>query len=63
VVAIVGKGAYQIAFDRRRAEIGPQPEHLAGSEVWVLPNPSGLNAHYQLPALIAAYRPLRERLR
>jgi double-stranded uracil-DNA glycosylase len=63
VVAIVGKGAYEVAFEHRRVEIGQQPERLAGSEVWVLPNPSGLNAHYQLPELIAAYRPLRERLR
>lgn len=63
VVAIVGKGAYQTAFDRRSVEIGPQTERLAGSEAWVLPNPSGLNAHYQLPQLIEAFRPLRERLR
>jgi TDG/mug DNA glycosylase family protein len=63
IVAFVGKGAYETAFDRRRVAIGPQAERLAGSEVWVLPNPSGLNAHYQLPQLIAAFRPLRERLR
>jgi TDG/mug DNA glycosylase family protein len=63
VVAVVGKGAYEIAFDRRKVEIGRQPERFAGSEAWVLPNPSGLNAHYQLPELVAAFRPLRERLR
>jgi len=62
IVAIVGKGAYEVAFGRRNVGLGPQPERLAGSELWVLPNPSGLNAHYQLPALIEAFRPLRERL-
>jgi TDG/mug DNA glycosylase family protein len=62
-VAIVGKGAYQIAFGRPRVEIGLQPEGLGGSELWVLPNPSGLNAHYQLPQLIEVYANLRDRLR
>lgn len=62
-VAFLGKGAYQTAFDRRAVEIGPQSEPFMGSEVWVLPNPSGLNAHYQLPRLIEAFRPLRDRLR
>lgn len=63
VVAIVGKGAYATAFARTKVTFGPQPEGLAGSELWVLPNPSGLNASYQLPQLIDAFRPLRERLR
>lgn len=63
IVAFLGKGAYQTAFDRRAVEIGPQREPFMGSEVWVLPNPSGLNAHYQLPQLIDAFRPLRDRLR
>jgi TDG/mug DNA glycosylase family protein len=63
IVAIVGVGAYRTAFARPKAEIGPQVERLAGTELWVLPNPSGLNAHFQLPELIAAFGPLRERLR
>ena len=62
-VAIVGKGAYETAFGRRRVEFGRQPDGIAGSELWVLPNPSGLNAHYQLPQLIEAFRPLVEQLR
>ncbi len=59
-VAIVGIGAYRMGFGRPKATIGPQPEVLGPSRIWVLPNPSGLNAHYQLPALAAEFRRLRE---
>jgi TDG/mug DNA glycosylase family protein len=45
-VAIVGITAYRTAFGHRTAQIGPQDERLGGSRVWVLPNPSGLNAHW-----------------
>ena len=45
VVAIVGLTAYRKGFGRSRARAGKQPEHLAESELWVVPNPSGLNAH------------------
>jgi len=47
IVAFVGVGAYRTAFDRPHAEPGPQRETIEGAAVWVLPNPSGLNAHYQ----------------
>jgi double-stranded uracil-DNA glycosylase len=47
VVAFAGLGAYRVAFDRPAATVGAQDERLAGARVWVLPNPSGLNAHYQ----------------
>jgi double-stranded uracil-DNA glycosylase len=47
-VAVLGLGAYRIAFRRPKATIGPQPELLAGASVWLLPNPSGLQARYQL---------------
>jgi TDG/mug DNA glycosylase family protein len=47
VVAVLGIGAYRIAFGRTRATTGLQPQALAGQPLWVLPNPSGLNAHYQ----------------
>ena len=57
-VAFLGVSTYRIAFDAPRAGVGRQPISIAGSEVWVLPNPSGLNAHYQLPALAAAYAAL-----
>ena len=58
-VAFLGVGAYRRAFGRRDAKLGEQPDRLAGAPVWVLPNPSGLNAHYQLPALIELFAELR----
>lgn len=59
VVAVLGIDAYRRAFARPRAVIGPQAETLAGARLWILPNPSGLNASYQLPALVRAFRELR----
>lgn len=59
IVAFVGLDAYRIAFDRPRATAGLQCESLAGARVWVLPNPSGLNASYQQPELDRLYRRLR----
>ena len=56
VVAIVGIGAYRVAFGRPGANVGSQAEDCAGARLWALPNPSGLNAHYQLNALAALYR-------
>jgi TDG/mug DNA glycosylase family protein len=58
-VAVVGIGAYRTAFGRPRAGIGRQPEHIGQSGVWVLPNPSGLNANHQLPDLARAFAALR----
>lgn len=58
-VAYLGISAYRVAFGVPRAVVGPQPEPFEGAGVWVLPNPSGLNAHYQQPALTAAYAALR----
>jgi double-stranded uracil-DNA glycosylase len=62
VVAVLGVGAYRTAFDRPRAAVGPQPEEIGGSRAWLLPNPSGLNAHYQLPDLAEAFAALRRSL-
>lgn len=45
LVAILGLTAYRVAFARPKAAAGPQPERLATAQLWVLPNPSGLNAH------------------
>ncbi len=59
-VAILGVGAYRQAFNKPRAQVGPQVEMLAGSQVWVLPNPSGLNAHYQLADLARVFHELWE---
>jgi double-stranded uracil-DNA glycosylase len=58
-VAVVGIGAYRAAFDRPRATIGLQPDPLGRAAVWVLPNPSGLNANHQLPDLVKAFRAVR----
>lgn len=55
-VAMLGITAYRVAFDRRDAVVGRQPEPLAGSQLWVVPNPSGLNAHSSLADLSRAYR-------
>lgn len=59
-VAILGIGAYRTAFTQPKATMGPQPDPLAGATVWVLPNPSGLNAHYQLAGLADQFRLLHE---
>jgi TDG/mug DNA glycosylase family protein len=58
-LAVVGVGAYRVAFGAKTAAVGPQPEPLGASRVWVLPNPSGLNAHYDLPKLAAEFARLR----
>ncbi|WP_280421791.1 G/U mismatch-specific DNA glycosylase [Nocardia carnea] len=62
VLAVLGLGAYRTAFGRPRTTVGRQPDALGGTEVWVLPNPSGLNAHYTLDALAAEFRTLRAAL-
>ncbi|SDY47139.1 mismatch-specific DNA-glycosylase [Herbiconiux ginsengi] len=56
VVAMLGITAYRIAFSRPHAVVGRQPETLAGAELWVVPNPSGLNAHESVDSLAVAYR-------
>ncbi len=59
ILAIAGVTAYRTAFGHARAGIGPQQDPLGGSRVWVLPNPSGLNALWTTPKLIAAFQDLR----
>ncbi len=56
VVAIAGVTAYRSAFARPKAQVGRQEEPLAGAQLWVVPNPSGLNAHETVDSLAAAYR-------
>ncbi len=56
VVAVLGLTAYRQAFGPRTAASGRQPEDISGAELWVLPNPSGLNAHETAETLAAAYR-------
>lgn len=55
VVAVAGITAYRQAFGNRSAALGRQPEVLAGAELWVVPNPSGLNAHYTVATLATEY--------
>lgn len=65
-LAILGLTAYRTAFARPRAQLGPQPERIGadgsypGARLWVLPNPSGLNAHYSLSDLAALFRQLKD---
>lgn len=59
-VAVVGVTAYRTAFRRPKATVGAQTETLGPAGLWVLPNPSGLNAHYTVDAMAAAFAALRE---
>ncbi|HSE55552.1 MAG TPA: G/U mismatch-specific DNA glycosylase [Nocardioidaceae bacterium] len=59
-LAVVGIGAYRTAFGRPDAMVGPQAEALGETRVWVLPNPSGLNAHWPARALAEEFGHLRE---
>lgn len=54
-LAVLGITAWRWAFDRPRAMVGLQPERLGGALTWVVPNPSGLNAHYQVDDLARVY--------
>jgi double-stranded uracil-DNA glycosylase len=58
-LAILGLGAYRSAFRRKQAVIGRQDEKIGEAIVWVLPNPSGLNAHYQINDLGRLFQELR----
>jgi TDG/mug DNA glycosylase family protein len=57
-VAVLGLQAYRTAFRRPRAKIGPQPEPLGGARLWLLPNPSGLQARYQMPEMTEMFTSL-----
>jgi double-stranded uracil-DNA glycosylase len=59
VLAVLGVGAYRTGFGRAKAKLGPQPESIGDTRVWVLPNPSGLNAHYQGQDLARLFQELR----
>ena len=58
-LAVLGIGAYRSAFARPKAALGLQPETIASTRVWVLPNPSGLNAHYHARDLARLFAELR----
>jgi G:T/U-mismatch repair DNA glycosylase len=59
-LAVLGVTAYRTAFGYRDARVGRQDFAIDGTHVWVLPNPSGLNAHYTLPRLVAEFAALRD---
>jgi TDG/mug DNA glycosylase family protein len=59
IIAVLGVGAYRQAFARPKAIIGKQTEPIGDARVWVLPNPSGLNANYQLNDLVKLFKQLR----
>lgn len=60
VLAVLGLGAYRTGFGRPRATMGLQPERVGGRPVWVLPNPSGLNANYRAEDFARLFREVRE---
>ena len=59
-LAVLGVGAYRVAFDRPKAVLGLQPEAIGATKVWVLPNPSGLNAHYRAGDLAKLFEQLKD---
>jgi TDG/mug DNA glycosylase family protein len=60
ILAVLGVGTYRVAFNQPKAIVGRQPETIGNTILWVLPNPSGLNANYQMNALTLLFRTLRE---
>jgi TDG/mug DNA glycosylase family protein len=61
-VAVLGLGAYRVGFGRPRALLGEQPGGLCGARLWALPNPSGIQAHYQLDDLVELFSALRREI-
>jgi TDG/mug DNA glycosylase family protein len=59
-LAVLGIGAYRVAFEQPKAKLGLQAELIGETRVWVLPNPSGLNAHYQPRDLVRVFKELRD---
>jgi TDG/mug DNA glycosylase family protein len=62
-LAVLGISAYRTAFQQPLATLGKQPGRIGSTVVWVLPNPSGLNAHYPPSKLIAEFKRLRDHLK
>jgi TDG/mug DNA glycosylase family protein len=60
VLAVVGLGAFRTAFEKPKAGCGLQAEAIGDARVWLLPNPSGLNAHHQGPTLVRMFAELQE---
>ena len=60
-LAVLGVGAYRSAFAAPGATVGEQTQTIGPTRIWVLPNPSGLNAHYTLPRLVEEFQALRDK--
>ena len=60
ILAVLGVGTYKVAFNQSKARVGRQQETIGNTIVWVLPNPSGLNANYQMKDLTKLFVELRE---
>jgi double-stranded uracil-DNA glycosylase len=60
VLAVLGVGAYRTAFNKPKATVGRQAETIGNTVLWVLPNPSGLNANYQAADLARLFRELKD---
>lgn len=59
ILAVLGVGAYRVAFEKPKANVGRQEEMIGNTTLWVLPNPSGLNANYQMKQLAELFRELK----
>jgi TDG/mug DNA glycosylase family protein len=59
ILAVLGLGAFRVGFGQPHAACGPSAETIGTTRVWVLPNPSGLNASFQLPELVRLFRELK----
>ncbi len=59
ILAVLGLGAYRVAFNQPKARVGRQEKRIGETILWALPNPSGLNAHYQQKDLALLFRELR----
>jgi len=60
MLAVLGLGAYRTAFERPKAKVGRQAETFGNTRIWLLPNPSGLNANYQLADFIELFTELKK---
>jgi len=59
MLAVLGLGAYRMAFEKPKAKVGLQDETIADTRIWLLPNPSGLNANYQLADFVTLFLELK----
>jgi double-stranded uracil-DNA glycosylase len=59
-LAVLGIGAYRMAFDEKKAQVGPQDRTVGDTRIWALPSPSGLNAHWTARTMAEEFARLRE---